>query len=85
MQVKFKTTDVFNKYVKSIKNLNSINGHKVITELLKHDGVRKPRNLKVKECSVRDLKYKGRKIDYCSISSLANFYNNEGYISLNVI
>lgn len=85
MIVKFKTTDTFNKYIKSIKDLNYINGHKVVTELLKHDGVRKPRKLKAKECSVRDLKYKGRKIDYAAISGIAKFYENEGYIELNVI
>ena len=59
--IEFNMSKKFQDYC--IKNvLGRIEVHKMITELLKNEGMSKPKNLKVKSCCIADLKYNGHNI-----------------------
>ena len=81
-KIEFDLTKKFMDYM--CNNSGKINAHKVVTELLKKDGISKPKDLKVQFCSIADLKYKGHEIIGASMSSLASMYNENGKIYLEV-
>lgn len=61
MKIEFKMSKKFKDYC--VENCTKkISAHKIITELLKNEGISKPKDLKVEFCSIADLKYKGRNI-----------------------
>lgn len=82
MKKEFCLTEKFMNYV--CDNGGKITAHKVVTELLKKEGITKPKDLKVQFCSVSDLRYKGRTIVSASMSSLCSMYNGNGKIFLEV-
>lgn len=81
-KIEFELTRKFMDYM--CNNDGRINAHKVVTELLKKDGISKPQDLKVQFCSIADLKYQGHEIVGASISSLNSMYNGNGKIYLEV-
>ena len=46
----------------------NLKAQKVVSELLKHEGITKPSNLWISETSISDLKYKGANIKSCGIA-----------------
>lgn len=59
--IEFNMSKKFQDYC--IKNvLGRIEVHKMITELLKNEGMSKPKDLRVKSCCIADLKYNGHNI-----------------------
>ena len=61
MKIEFNMSKKFQDYC--IANvLGKIQVHKMITELLKNKGISKPKDLKVKNCCIADLKYNGHNI-----------------------
>lgn len=81
-KIEFDLTKKFMDYM--CNNGGKINAHKVVTELLKKDGISKPQDLKVQFCSIADLEYKGHEIVGASMSSLCSMYNGNGKIYLEV-
>lgn len=77
--------DLSSKFMEYICNNDGrITAHKIVTELLKKDGISKPKDLKVQFCSIADLKYQGHEIVGASMSCLASMYNGNGKIYLEV-
>lgn len=72
-KIEFNMSKKFQDYC--IENALNIRGkltaHKMVTELLKQEGISKPSNLKVRFCSIADLKYKGQEIKGASIEIAA--------------
>ena len=61
MKIEFNMSKKFQDYC--IANvLGKIEAHKIVTELLKNEGISKPSNLKVRYCGIGDLKYNGQNI-----------------------
>ena len=75
-------------YEDSIKRnydkLYILNGNETLEDILKKDGISKPKDLRVQFCGIGDLKYKGKEIIGASISSLCSMYSGNGKIYLEV-
>lgn len=60
-KIEFLMSKKFRDY--AIENCTKkITANKIVPELLKNDGITKPRDLRVGSCSIADLKYKGKNI-----------------------
>lgn len=81
-KVEFDLSKKFMDYM--CNNDGKITAHKIVTELLKKDGISKPKDLRVQFCGIGDLKYKGKEIIGASISSLCSMYSGNGKIYLEV-
>lgn len=62
----------------------NVQAKEIVTELLKHEEIKKPRNLKVEFCSIGDLTCNGKEIIGARISSLCSMYNGNGTITLEI-
>ena len=66
-KIELKMSDNFYKYI--LKTIpKQIDYKKIIAELLKNDNIKKPYNLKISECNIKDLKYNNRYIKNCNMS-----------------
>lgn len=61
----------FYEYVlEKMQEINKIPASKFISELLKNEDIKKPTNLTIKNCSISDLKYKGKNVKRFKFASI---------------
>ena len=76
MKKEFKTTENFRDYC--LKNCQKgIQAKKVISELLKNEEISKPKNLKISDCDIKDLKIDTKKKKKCMLSHVFNIIEIE--------
>lgn len=76
MKKEFKTTEKFRDYC--LKNCQKgIQAKKVISELLKNKEISKPKNLRIQDCAIEDLKIDTKNIKKCMLTHIFNIIEIE--------
>ena len=71
MKKEFKTPEKFRDYC--VKNCQKgIQAKKVISELLKNEEISKPKNLKILDCAIKDLRIDNKNIKKCMLTHVFN-------------